>query len=210
MKKIKHTFGEVRSFDKEEAIKTRTIQFIISTERKDRHRTVLPVDGWDLKNFNNNGIVGYQHEVYGGFLFDSDPDRVIGKGRAWLEEKQVIGEVTFEPPEINPLAEKIFQKVLFGSLKATSVGFVPTEKGKYGEGKEARGEENETYYYGKRQLVEFSIVNIPSNADALIRSVEDLELKEFEGEELKNKEETEAPVVPDAYTVMKMMLDLTN
>jgi hypothetical protein len=197
--KIKHTFGELRAIP-EDVEKTRTISFVISSERRDRHKTVLSIDGWVLDDFQKNGIVGYQHEVYGGFLFDSDPDAVIGKGVVYKEGNQLIGDVTFEPPELNPKAEKIFRKVLFGTLKATSVGFLPVEKGKFGEGEEAIDGKNPTYYYGKRQLLEFSIVNIPSNADALVRKFEDEDLKEFE--------ETKDPVVPDHYSAMKMMLNL--
>ena len=203
--KTKRTFGEVRAFDKDEAEKTRIIPFVISTERRDRHKTVLDIQGWILDDYQRNGIVGYQHEVYGDGLFGSNPDSVIGKGNVRVEGNQLVADVHFEPPELNPLAEKIFRKVLFGTLKASSVGFLPIEKGKWGEGKEARGEENETYYYGKRQLLEFSIVNIPSNADAIVRNIEDEDLKEFEEEKHE-----EPDIVPDAHSIMKMSIDLIN
>lgn len=203
--KTKHTFGEVRKFDIEEAEKTRTIPFIISTERKDRHRTVLNIEGWDLGDYERNGIVGYQHDVYGSFFGESNPDMVIGKGKVWVEDRQLVGEVTFEPADINPFAEKIFRKILFGSLKAASVGFLPMEDGRFGEGEEARGKANETYYYGKRQLLEWSIVNIPSNADAIARKIEDEDMKEFEEEKHE-----EPDIVPDAHSIMKMSIDLIN
>ena len=153
---------------------TRTIEFIISDESKDRHGTILKTDGWDISSFNRNGIVGYQHNVYGGGLFsEPDPDSVIAKGFAFIESRQLIGKTTFEPAEINPLAEKIFRKVLYGTLKSTSVGFSEIEPGYYGQGNEARGASNETYYLGKRELLEYSIVNIPSNKNALVRSMKD-------------------------------------
>jgi len=169
----KYTFGEVRAIP-QNVEETRTIEFIISSATKDRHGTVLPVDKWNLDRFNANGIVGYQHNVYGGDLCNApDPDQVIGKGRAWIEGDQVIGSVTFEPAEINPLAEKIFRKVLFGTLKATSVGFNPTASGNWGQGDESEFGSNSTYYYAGQELLEFSIVNIPSNPDALKRSMRD-------------------------------------
>lgn len=172
IEKSNQLFGKVRAFDREEAEKTRTIDFIISDETRDRHRTVIPVKNWKLDNFNKNGIVGYQHEVYGnGFFMPSDPDDVIGTGKAFVEDGQLIGRVTFEPAEINPKAEKLFQKVLHGTLKATSVGFIELTKGKYGEGDEARDGDNPTYYFGEVELLEFSIVNIPSNPAALRRKI---------------------------------------
>jgi hypothetical protein len=53
------------------------------------------------------------------------------------------------------------------------VGFNPLEDGTFGEGDEARGAKNETYYFGKRELLEFSIVNIPSNRNAQQRAMRD-------------------------------------
>jgi hypothetical protein len=167
-----HVFGKVRAFNRDEAEETRTIDFIISDETKDRHGTVIPVKNWKLNNFNNNGIVGYQHEVYGdGFFMPSDPDDVIGTGKAFVEDGKLIGRVTFEPEEINKKAEKIFQKVLHGTLKATSVGFIENTKGYWGENEEASDGANPTYYFGEVELLEFSIVNIPSNPLALRRKM---------------------------------------
>lgn len=179
--------GEIRETDEE----SRKIQFIISDATKDRHGTVLNMDGWDLEHFNRNGIVGYQHDVYGGGMCKGpDPDQVIGKGRAWLEEGQrangeygtlLMGEVEFEPEEINPLAEKIYRKVLNGTFRATSVGFSPVGGGRMvndetGEEKKLdeppmRVPEGHTFYYEGQELLEFSVVNIPSNPNALKRDL---------------------------------------
>lgn len=183
-----YRFCEVRGLDSEEmrkkAEETRTIEFVISSDAKDRHGTRMNMDNWQLDNFNANPIVGYQHNVYGGGLCEPpNPDDVIGKGRAWIEEqpaskdsgkekrKLLIGSVTFETADINTKAEKIFRKVLFGSLRAASVGILPVGKGKYGEGEEARGEVNETYYFDGQELLEFSIVNLPSNTEAMKRDM---------------------------------------
>jgi len=168
-----HQVGELRAVAPN-VEETRTVQFVISSSTRDRHRTVLDPTKWQLDNFNRNGIVGYQHNVYGdGMCAGPNPDDVIGRGRAFLEGDQLIGEVTFEPADINPLAEKIFRKVLFGSLRATSVGFTEIGKGKYGTGTEARGGKDETYYFEGQELLEFSIVNIPSNPDATKRALRD-------------------------------------
>ena len=176
MKTTGYTTGRVRAFDKEEALKTRTIEFVISDASRDRYHTVCNPGGWALGNFNRNGIVGYQHNVYGDMCHAPNPDDVIGVGRAWVADDQLIGSVTFEPEDLNPLAEKIFRKVLHGTLNATSVGFrpLPDEHGSYGrwgDGDEAEGQPHETYYYHAQELLEFSIVNIPANPNALVRSV---------------------------------------
>lgn len=171
MENRKYITGEIRAFDRKTAEETRTVEFVISDETRDRHGTVIPISAWNLDNFNRNGIVGYQHDVYG--FFDPDPDKVLGPGEVFVEDGKLIGRVTFEPKDINPLAEKIFRKVLNGTLKATSVGFRETAQGKWGEGEQSVNGKNPTYYFSAVELLEFSIVNIPSNPNALRRTIEE-------------------------------------
>ena len=169
----KFAFGNIREFDRAKAEETRTVEFIISTSDKDRHDSVLNMKGWQLDNFNSNPIVGYQHNVHGGNMCQPDnPDNVLGPGRAWLEGEKLIGSVTFETKDINPLAEKIFKKVMNGTLRATSVGFLEIGEGETRTVKDANGKVvDETYYFKGQELIEFSIVNIPSNSKAVGRSI---------------------------------------
>lgn len=156
------------------AEESRIIPFVISDGSKDRHGTVISTSGWELAAFNRNGIVGYMHNVYGGGMCGGpDPDSVIGKGMATIENDCLVGSTEFEPAAINALAEKIFRKVLFGSLRSTSVGFNELERGVFGKDLEAEGKPGETYYFGRRELLEYSIVNIPSNRNAQVRSMRD-------------------------------------
>lgn len=176
--------SEIRSKDEE----SRTVEFVISTPDKDRHGTVLNQANWDLENFNANPIVGYQHDVYGDSFFGTDnPDTIIGKAEVYVEEKragerQLIGKVTFEGTEStgNELAEKVFKKIQFGSLSATSVGFKPlrNEKGSIGE------EIDGVFHYYGQELLEFSVVKIPSNPKAIKRTAEFFE--SFEEEQSEN------------------------
>lgn len=174
----KYISGQIREFNREEVEKSRTVQFIISSDDKDRHRSIVNMDGWDLENFNLNPIVGYQHNVYGGNMCTpDDPDDVIGSGRAWVEavngRNLLIGEVTFETADINPKAEKIFRKVLAGTLRATSVGFLEKGRGEWKKQVDEKGNEiDRTYYFKGQELLEFSIVNIPSNPKAVGRALD--------------------------------------
>lgn len=164
-------------------VDARTAEFVISDASIDRHGTILSIEGWELANFGANGIVGYQHEVYGSWDGKSDPDQVIGKGTVFIEGTKLIGKVEFEPEAINPLAEKILQKVAFGTLKATSVGFMPLEPGMFKDievaGLDGEKEIKNIFHYGKRDLLEFSIVTIPSNANALQRAMD--KVQEYNG-----------------------------
>jgi len=75
--------------------------------------------------------------------------------------------VTFETEDVNPLAEKIFRKIQSGTIKGASVGFIP-KAGHWG--KKENGEDERTYYFDDVELSEFSIVTVPSNPDAVLRS----------------------------------------
>lgn len=170
---IHNTFE--KSFEKD-VEETRRVQFVISTETKDRHGEVINMDNWKLDTFNANPIVGYQHNVYGdNMCLAPNPDDVLGKSKAWVDtykgKKALLAEVEFEPKEINPLAEKVFQKVLFGSLNSASVGILPVGKGRVETKTDANGNSEKTYYYDGQELIEWSIVHIPANPDARVKSI---------------------------------------
>ena len=101
-----------------------------------------------------------------------------------LKDGQLLVDVEFEPAEINELAEKIYQKLLFGSLKAVSVGFMPIGKGQWGKDEESLDGKNPTYYYAGQELLEVSVVNIPANPNALKKGVE---LQDSEMEQLRSE-----------------------
>ncbi|HEX2864621.1 MAG TPA: hypothetical protein VHN99_08625, partial [Deinococcales bacterium] len=98
----------------------RSVDFVVSNARRDRCRTVLNPSGWNLESYALNPVVGYGHAP---LRAPTHPDEILGRGRVWLEGDALIGRVTFDPPDVNPLAEKVFRKVLLGSLNAASVAF---------------------------------------------------------------------------------------
>lgn len=161
-----------KSFDAKTVEETREMQFIISTATKDRGGEVINMEGWQLERYKSNPVVGYQHEVYGGGLLGTpNPDYIIGKSVTNLDSFQgkrvLVSKATFEPEKINPLAEKIFQKLMFGSLNAASVGILPVGDGTYKK-------EEKTYYYAGQELLEWSVVNIPMNGEAMRMSMKSL------------------------------------
>jgi len=149
-----------------------TREFIISTERKDSHGTVIRMDGWQLEDFNRAGAFYYQHQTTGGFLTDSNPDNALGPATARAEGSMLIGVGKFETEDINPLADKIRKKVDYGTMRATSVGFMPIA-GRWGD--EKRDEDPTTYYFTSQRLAEWSIVHVPSNPDAIKKSMESMD-----------------------------------
>lgn len=145
----------------------REAEFVISNESPDTYGTVFKISGWDLKRYENNPVVFYAHKSY-----SDNPDMVIGTSEVRVEGSELIGTVKFESADINPLAEKIWQKVQAGTLRMASIGANP-KKGHWGD--EKLGENRDLIYFDEQELLEWSIVPIGSNPDALKRSQETIE-----------------------------------
>ncbi len=178
MKEINFRYLETPEIRKSDDASARKMTFVASDGTRDSYHTVLDSGKWDLKRFNKNGIIAYQHKAYGSYEATDNPDNIIGRGKAYIEkgadgEKRLLVDVEFEPEGMNALADKVWAKLCFGTLKAVSVGFRPTGKGHFGTGEEAVGGERETYYYGGQELLEVSVVNIPANPNALKRGMDE-------------------------------------
>lgn len=161
-------YGQVREVPKD-VEESRTITFVASDESEDRHGTILKAEKWDVGNYNLNPILGWQHNVYGsGMCSDPDPDQIIGKGRIYFEDRKMMLDATFEDAENNPLAEKVFRKVVNGILNAVSVGFIGHGRRM---GVEEYGENPDTEYFERQELLEVSVVSIPSNRNAVKKAL---------------------------------------
>ena len=160
--------------------------FVASDETRDSYGTVLPVSEWNLERYNNNGIVGYAHNLYGSY--DADPDYVIGRGHAYVKGSELLIDIEFEPDGTNEIADKVWRKLQFGSLNGVSVGF-DAQGAHWGEGEEAENGSKPTLYYTGLELLEVSVVTIPANPNAVRRSI---------SEEMTDIRETINKVVADA------------
>ena len=173
---MKHLQAEIRK-------QGDSIEFVLSSEAVDRHGTVLRADGWDLSKFRSNPVMAYQHSTH-----STDPDDFIG---TWenlrIEDGKLMGTPSFEPVELNEKADKVRRKVEHGTLRSVSVGFIP-QSAHWGDKK--RNEDPDVLYFDRMELLEVSIVGIPSNPDAVKRSFEELK-NEFpkpkEDEEITDK-----------------------
>lgn len=186
MESINYNFGFRQAINEDE----RRATFIASDSSRDAHGTVVNQDGWSLERYNKNPIVGYQHDVYGSdFCVKASPDDVIGKGHAYVEHTRneedkvlmldIIFDGTHKEGTGNEVAEKVFQKVKKGFLNAVSVGFLELGKGKTVEEKDGDGNASKTYFFEGQELLEVSVVNIPSNSNAVATS------RNFQGSLLK-------------------------
>jgi HK97 family phage prohead protease len=158
----------------------REAEFVISTEAVDTYGTVFKMNGWDLKRYNENPIVCYQHKSN-----SDNPDMILGTSELRIQDNQLIAIVRFESADINPLAEKVWQKVQAGTLRMASVGANP-KTAHWGD--EKAGEIRDVLYFDSSELLEWSIVTMGSNPEALKREVKTIE--ELRAEMIK-----EIPVV---------------
>lgn len=166
--------------DKTTVESTREITFVIaaeSTGRAHRNKFLYDWSNWDLAPFNSNPIVGYQHNVYGDNICSApNPDDVIAKAQAWIDtfkgSKVLMSKATFESADLNPTADKVFRKILFGSLNSSSTGIIPIGQPTKEIIKDSKG--NETDYFINfpgQTLVEWSVVHIPADPAALRKSM---------------------------------------
>lgn len=140
----------------------RTYEFVISTETRDTYGTVFMLDGWDLERYNRNPIVAYNHRTH-----SDNPDDIIGLSEVRKEGNSLIASVTLE--EGNPVADAVKRKIDNGILRMASVGANVAE---YHRGEQERGEDPDTIYFTRQELIEWSIVPVGSNKDAHKRNEE--------------------------------------
>lgn len=132
----------------------RLFEFAISTETPDRENDSVAVDGWNLDAYRKNPVVMWAHQ------HDSLP---IAKSPAvWPIESQLRAKADFvDSYEINPFARTVAQMLARGLLNAASVGFRPIVY----SANENRG--MFAYDFLEQELLEWSVVPVPANAEAL-------------------------------------------
>ena len=147
-----------KNFQAKQTAQDKPIRFVASTASPDRYGDVVDQKGWDLRAYNRNPVV----------LFNHNPAQMpIGKGKAYVENEQLMLEVEFDQKD--DMAKTIEQKVRDGFINAVSVGFQPSKT-------VARSSlPTDHPYYGKSgsyfqasELLEVSIVTIPANNEATL------------------------------------------
>lgn len=147
----------------------RQYEFTASTADMDRDGEVIDVAGWDLKNFKKNPVIMYAHDY-----------RTLPIGKAThigVKDGKLKNTVEFPPEGTYEFADIVERLVNTGYLKTESVGFIP-RKWEDGEG----GDKAPRRTYTKQELLEISIVPVPSNPNALMNAVKEgiITTKQFE------------------------------
>ena len=132
----------------------RTLAFTISTGSVDRERDTLDAAGWQLDAYRRSPVVLWAHDysalpVARALEISTTPDALIAHAE-------------FVSRDVYPFADIVYQMLKGGFLSATSVGFRPLT---YVWNEERRGMD-----FATQELLEFSIVPVPANPEALIQA----------------------------------------
>ena len=147
-----------KNFQAKQTTQDKPIKFVASTANPDRYGDVVDQKGWDLRAYNRNPVV----------LFNHNPAQMpIGKGKAYVENEQLMLEVEFDQKD--DMAKTIEQKVRDGFINAVSVGFQPSKtisRASLPADHPYHGKSGS--YFQASELLEVSIVTIPANNEATL------------------------------------------
>lgn len=146
------------SFDTE--IKTdgagRSLTFVISTASVDRMGDTISADGWKLDAFRKNPVVLWAH--------DAQSLPVAKATKIWTEGGRLMAQAEFTPPGTARFNDAVFDMLKAGFLNATSVGFAPLKYAFTDDPQRRFGID-----FLEQELLEFSVVPVPANAEALVQ-----------------------------------------
>lgn len=162
----------------EDSEEKREFTAIITDDSVDRDREVLLPSGMNKKDFVKNGII----------LFNHDPNMPIGTTLALRRSGNAWKATGFIAEGVQK-AEDVWSLIKQGVLKGISVGFqieerrAPTQEDKKMFGKAVES------VISKWKLLEFSVVSVGCNQNALITGCKDLAIdaKDILGEEYKEE-----------------------
>lgn len=135
----------------------RVLEFIGSTEDKDRQGDIIMAGGWQLKHYKKNPVFMWAHQY-------ADPP--IGKAiKVWAEDGKLKFHIQFAEKDEYEFADTIYKLYKGGYLRASSVGFMPLES-------EPIDKDDEGFFavptrFLKQELLELSGCPVPANPNAL-------------------------------------------
>lgn len=140
-------------------ISPRVLEFVGSTEDKDRMGDIIMASGWQLKNYKKNPVFLWAHR------YDDPP---IGKAvKVWTEDDRLKFHIQFAEKDEYEFADTILKLYKGGYLRATSVGFMPLDS----EPIEQKDDDELFFHqptrYLKQDLLELSGCPVPANPNAL-------------------------------------------
>jgi hypothetical protein len=139
----------------------RQLLIAISSQAVDRDTDTIAVDGWKLEQYRKNPVVLFGHRY-----FNNDAPVVGMSLTEYVHGKKLKSLMEFTPQGMVPLADMLYGLYSEGFMNAASVGFVPLEW------EFAKDEDKRPWGidFLEQELVEYSLVPVPANADALVEA----------------------------------------
>lgn len=136
------------------AVGDRQVRVIVSTADVDRAGDIIEPSGIDFAAYRKNPVVLYQH----------DHDEPIARcAEIGVVNGRVEALVQFPDAGASEDSDKVYNLIKAGVLNAVSIGFIPVEYIPM-DPKEPWGPRK----YVSCECIEFSIVSVPCNSNALI------------------------------------------
>jgi HK97 family phage prohead protease len=133
-----------------EGLGDRQVRVVVSTASVDRAGDIVIPGGIDLSAYKANPIVLWNH----------DPKTPVARcAEIAVKGDSVEALVQFPPEGDDPDADKLYKRIKNGVVNAASIGFDPTQ---------AEPIKGGGLKYLAAELMEFSFVSVPANAEALI------------------------------------------
>ena len=150
-----------KQFELEGSTKS-TVRFVASNETEDGDGDIIRVSGWDLRRFKRNPIIlfGHNHMLPIGVS-----TRTAVEDKTLVQDIKLADEGTSE--FIDTVRKLIDQKI----LRAVSVGFRATVPPSPRQNKDG---DFVGFEFNGQELLETSIVSVPSNAEALAQQAKSL------------------------------------
>ncbi len=141
----------------------RSAKFIMSAETEDSYRDVVVQSGIDIESrFKSNPVALFGHNSWATPIGSwEDVKRINGS------PKRTEGKIIFTPEGVDDVADKVARHVSVGSLRASSIGFMPKAAERI---LDAKGEWTYGFKYLEIELYECSVVTVPAVREALVRN----------------------------------------
>jgi len=181
---------ETRRFTTEEVAATspdgRRLRVCISTYDLDDADRRVDQTGWDFTTFAKNPVILWAHDDRGYTGSNGIP---VAKGvveTIVTEGQKTFMEFEFPPEGVFALADTLYELARLGYVNAVSVGWNPLQVEYANEnGREIR-------IFRRQELLEVSLVTLPSNSNALIQRASARKAEADEGKKLTESLENAA------------------
>lgn len=135
----------------------RQVRVIVSTNDVDRSGEIVEPDGISFKAYMATGA--------GPVLWNHNANMAVAKCVEISREMNGISALVQFPPEGEDAdSDKVYKRVLFGSVPGVSIGFRPVDAVPLDKANPARGPQ----HYKSCEMMEFSFTPIPCNPNAVV------------------------------------------